>query len=240
MFLGYIYTAIFIGFQLPDTTYPEVEQIHDVTLIKGAGNVTEQTIIVAVTLYERVPPGSGFDVATPSRRGLVDGTISDNDLNFGQDFSLSLLVSFQPNQSEIFIPFTIFHDIQVENIEAVQLIIEAPTAAIELHDSPPRFKTLSDYSSFFIVIEDDDRKLLCVVACFNIMHAFLACIHVAHARFPSFLTGYRIGFENSSYTVNEGVGSLEVCVRMFEPPDDIPIDGNFIVAVETVADTAGE
>ena len=51
---------------------------------------------------------------------------------------------------------------------------------------------------------------------------------------------FRVGFETLSYTVNEGVGSQQVCVRMFEPPADTVINGNFLVAVETVADTAGE
>ncbi len=41
---------------------------HNVTIIKGEGNVTEQTIVVAVNLVQTVPPSSGFDVATPQMR----------------------------------------------------------------------------------------------------------------------------------------------------------------------------
>ncbi len=53
-------------------------------------------------------------------------------------------------------------------------------------------------------------------------------------------TGYRIGFVNTSNTLNEGVGFHVVCVRMFEPPDDVSISDSFVAAVETVADTAGK
>ena len=52
--------------------------------------------------------------------------------------------------------------------------------------------------------------------------------------------GFRVGFENITYTVSEGVGSQQVCVRMLEPPDDVTITtDDFLVAVETVEDTAG-
>ncbi len=58
--------------------------------------------------------------------------------------------------------------------------------------------------------------------------------------FPCMYAGFRVGFENITYTVSEGVGSQQVCVRMLEPPDDVTITtDDFLVAVETVEDTAG-
>ena len=53
-----------------------------------------------------------------------------------------------------------------------------------------------------------------------------------------------IGFENTSYTVAEDIGSLEVCVRVFEPNNrtelELPIEMPAIsVVAETVAGTAG-
>ena len=51
--------------------------------------------------------------------------------------------------------------------------------------------------------------------------------------------GPRAGFETTSYTVSEGVGSQEVCVRMFDLPNT-HITRTFRIAVETVAGTAGE
>ncbi len=150
---------IFIGYEIASMTYPEVENTHPVTIIKGAGNVTEQTIVVAVNLVQTVPPGSGFDVATPSDEN------GDNDVLFGQDSSV--LAFIPPGDDRITVPFTIFSDELPENTEAAQLTLEPPTDTIG-EDPPPRFELLPEYPTFFIVIEDDDRKLFCVVACFNI------------------------------------------------------------------------
>ena len=53
----------------------------------------------------------------------------------------------------------------------------------------------------------------------------------------------RIGFENTTYTVDEGIGSLEVCVRVLVPDDsvELPLTGGtaLIAVVTTVAGTAG-
>ena len=53
-------------------------------------------------------------------------------------------------------------------------------------------------------------------------------------------SAFRIGFENTSYIVCEGIGFLEVCVRLFEPPEESSI-GRLTVnlGVETVQGTAG-
>lgn len=50
-----------------------------------------------------------------------------------------------------------------------------------------------------------------------------------------------IGFENTSYAVVEDIGSLEVCVRVFEPNDrtELPVERSIRVEAETVAGTAG-
>ncbi len=131
-------------------TYPEVENSHQVTIIKGAGNVTEQRIAVAVNLVQTVPPGSGFDTATPSDEN------GDNDL-----LDNSVLAFIPPVDDRITVQVTIFSDELPENTEAAQLTLEAPTDVI-LQDPPPRFELLPEYPTFFIVIIDDDRKLFCV------------------------------------------------------------------------------
>ncbi len=56
----------------------------------------------------------------------------------------------------------------------------------------------------------------------------------------NYYTVFVLGFENTSYTIDEGVGFQEVCVRIFEPRDDITIRVNLLVALETVVDTAGK
>ena len=53
-------------------------------------------------------------------------------------------------------------------------------------------------------------------------------------------SAFRIGFENTSYIVNEGIGFLEVCVRLFEPPEESSIGRLTIgIGVETVRGSAG-
>ncbi len=150
----YVYTDIFIGFELPDTTYPEWEATYSITLIKGAGNITEQEIFAVVDLVQTVPPGTSFDTATPSDNN------NDNDLLIGRRDDNSVLVSFLPDVNEITVSLTIFGDEQPENTEAAQLTIEAPTVEFELGVTPPRFEILPEFPNFFIIIPDDDRKFL--------------------------------------------------------------------------------
>ena len=145
----YLYIEIFIGFQLPNTTYPEVEETHDVTLIKGAGNVTEQEILVVLNLVEAVPPGTSFDTAT-----LAD-QFNDNDFRVSHR---SVIGFFPPEVNEITVPITIFDDKQPENTEAAQLVLEVPTEEVQLGVSPPYFEFLPQFPSFFIIIQDNDRN----------------------------------------------------------------------------------
>ncbi|XP_064387828.1 uncharacterized protein LOC135336006 [Halichondria panicea] len=50
---------------------------------------------------------------------------------------------------------------------------------------------------------------------------------------------FRIGFENTSYIVNKGIGFLEVCVRLFEPPEeDSIVELTIDIGVETVQGSA--
>ena len=147
-------TDIFIGFQLPDTTFSEEDFTHDVTLIKGAGNVTEQEILAVVKLVETVPPGTSFDTATPSDNN------NDNDLVLiGGSVDKSRLVSFLPNENEINVQIDVFSDELPENTEAAQLTIEAPTEEFTDGVTAPRFEILPEFPNFFIIIPDDDRKI---------------------------------------------------------------------------------
>ena len=150
---NFMATDIFIGFELPNTTYPEMESNNEVTLIKGAGNVTEQEIFAIVNLVQTVPPGTSFDTATPSEGGF------DNDLNFGRDEDFFIAL-FPPEVNQITVPLTIFGDELPENTEAAQLTLEIPTEEFQLGVAPPRFEILPEFPSFFIIIPDDDRKLL--------------------------------------------------------------------------------
>ena len=140
-----LYTDIFIGFALPSTTYPEVESDHQIQIIKGEGNVTEQTISFVVHLFQTAP--EGLETATPS-----DST-GDNDFSFPSTILLSIL----PTENDTFTSdLTIFGDDLPEVTEAAQLRLSLPT---EMDRMFPVFETLPEYAEFFIIIEDDDREL---------------------------------------------------------------------------------
>ena len=103
-------------------------------------------------MVETVPPGSSFDRATPADEN------NDNDLAFsGGIRDNSVLVSFPPEMNEISLLIDIFDDELPENTEAAQLTIEAPTEE-NAGVAPPQFEILPEFSNFFIIISDDDRK----------------------------------------------------------------------------------
>ena len=49
----------------------------------------------------------------------------------------------------------------------------------------------------------------------------------------------RVGFEETFYQVNETTGTVEICVVVYEPDIDCPIQMEFTVSFETGAETAG-
>ena len=144
MHATHLYTDIFIGFALPNTTYPEEERDYRIQIIKGEGNVTEQTISFVVNLFQYAPPGLG--TATPSAGG------DDNDFSFPS----STLESIGPEENDVFVDLYIFEDELPEVREAAQLRLNLPTETGRMF---PEFETLPQYPEFFIIIEDDDREL---------------------------------------------------------------------------------
>ena len=137
-----MYTDVFIGFAIPNTTYPEVEADHQIQIIKGAGNVTEQTISLLVNLFQTAP--EGFGNALPSVGNV------DNDFLFPS----TSFESIGPEENHTFADLTIFGDNLPEVTEAAQLRLSLPTEGIF-----PGFEILPQYPSFFIIIEDDDGEL---------------------------------------------------------------------------------
>ena len=49
-----------------------------------------------------------------------------------------------------------------------------------------------------------------------------------------------IGFTNTSYTVDEGIGTLQVDVQVFSPPDDQFIQGTTLLVIQTVSGSASK
>ena len=121
-----------------------MEADHQIQIIKGAGNVTEETISFIVNLFQTAPPGLGN--AIPSAGG------EDNDFFLPS----SSFLSIGPEETETFVTgLTLVADELPELTEAAQLRLSLLTDGMF-----PGFNTLPQYPSFFIIIEDDDRELL--------------------------------------------------------------------------------
>ena len=137
---------IFIGFEIPSRTYPEIEDSYTVSLIKGVGNITEQDLQVVVNIVQNVPTGSNFQVATLN-------AASNNDLEVPPKGFQSFIRDFARDSDQITIGFDILPDELPETTEAIQFTIAIPNDA-----TAPVFRTLTEYPTFFIIIEDNDSK----------------------------------------------------------------------------------
>ena len=49
-----------------------------------------------------------------------------------------------------------------------------------------------------------------------------------------------IGFTNTSYTVDEDIGTLQVDIRVLNPPDDQPLPASVDVAIQSVSGSASK
>ena len=49
-----------------------------------------------------------------------------------------------------------------------------------------------------------------------------------------------IGLTNTSYTVDEGIGTLQVEVRVFSPPDDQPLPASVHLVIQSVSGSASK
>ena len=50
----------------------------------------------------------------------------------------------------------------------------------------------------------------------------------------------RVGFEETFYRANEAGGTVEICVIVYQPNIECPIEMNFSVTFETRSETAGK
>ena len=118
---------------------------YSVTLIKGVGNITEQDLQVVVNIVQNVPTGSNFQVATLNEASNNDLEVPPGTPSFVRDFLR--------NSDQITIDFDILPDGLPETTEAIQFTIAIPNDA-----TAPVFRTLTEYPTFFVIIEDDDSK----------------------------------------------------------------------------------
>ena len=157
---SHLLADIFIGFQIPNGTYPEIEMSHSVSLIKGFGNITEQDLQVVVNILQIVPTGSNFQIATVN-------AASNNDLEVVPGGVQSFVRDFLRDLDEITIEFDILPDELPETTEAILLTIAIPN-----DETTPVFKMLPEYPTFFVIIEDIDGK-------FKIMYYLKVMYHLS-------------------------------------------------------------
>ena len=56
----------------------------------------------------------------------------------------------------------------------------------------------------------------------------------------SFNLAIIIGFTNTSYTVDEGIGTFQVEVRVFSPPDEQPLQAAVELVIQSVSGSASK
>ena len=225
--------AIRIGFEVPSYTYdePQFDEIIDpfflsptgqpengpIFLVKENNIVSEQTFLIAIQVTDSAPFSAAIQPATLGE-----------DYRFGQGGQASQL--FLPSQQRIAFLFELFTDTLAEGTEAFQATVfpedtqDLGGGVVEQFpiSSVPVFSS----SEIFITIVDDDRKFeIHQCSCSNFFLLFIAII---------------IGFANTSYTVDEAAGTLQVDVQVFSPPDDQPLQPTIYLVIQTVSGSASK
>ena len=210
-------TDIHIGFSQELYEYfetiPLVETgITNLTLVKDDNRVSEQTFRV------------GINVNDPSITDVAAATLETDDtgpgewdyrVNFvGQDF---LLADIFPLQQSLLVPFVLTGDNVPEGLEGFQL-----DASVETAGGLPRFQlplptSTTAFQSTTITIIDNDGMYL--------SYMDVSCIGRVYSIIFFYLV--QVGWEQTSYTVNEATGVFqEVCARLKKPTaaQDLAID----------------
>ena len=138
------YADIAIGFERPAYMFLEPEDeanIVDVVFLAKENNVTsEQTFQIAITVTRDTP----------------DQSIQPAEEGFREDYQIAsvLVLRMEPQEQRKAFNFRLFGDDLAEGTEAFQL---SPAA---ITDSPSFLGPTVLSPSTFVIIEDDDRKIL--------------------------------------------------------------------------------
>ena len=209
-------TVIHIGFAREEYTYYEPDfdiLITNVTIIKEANEISEQFYFVGIT------------VSTPTTEGANPATLETftaiGDYSLGGTGNPFRTLAFGPDEQEIKFNFFLYGDNIFEGTEAFRAIISTVEGTPTFQD--PNIVSLTTT----INIIDDECKLKCMT-----LHviAFHLCI-VAMA-----------GFEEPRYIIHETGGAQEVCVQVFNPPQEQPLvrDILLLASTSTNGTTAGK
>ena len=185
-----------------------------VFLIKEDNVISEQTFLVSI----QVETFYGF------------GTVIGQDIHLGQSGQESVTERFNASQQKIPFRFTLLPDTISEGPEDF-LAYLYPVDAQSLPDgTEERFPTsfLGSFIDVLVTILDDDRKFQAHVILLPYVNFFLTLLAIV------------IGFTDTSYTVDEGVGTLQVDIRVFNVPDDQLLAIFVGLVIETVSGSASK
>ena len=232
-----ILLAIRIGFELPGYTYTEplLDTLVDQFFMPSPGNsgpiylakennvISEQTFLVSVQITDSAPSGTAIQSAT-----------FRIDYGFSMGGQTSETLYFPPSQQRILVVFELLADTLPEGTEAFQasaypedtLETRAPNGTIIIERFPTPLSPHFLASEAFIIILDNDCKFYTYFVFFMHYVSIFSCLVII------------IGFTNTSYTVNEGVGNLQVDVRVFNPPDDQFVLETILLVIQTVSGSA--
>ena len=205
-----------IGFTLPVYIFnePNFETfVTDVVLVREGGHLSEQTFQVMISVQDTI------DIP-PATLEFDDEDRADYRLTSPAHF---ISLDFRPEQQNITLPLILFADNLPEGTEAFR-------ATSSRSPNFPNFRPPSmggAFASTDVLIIDDDGKLTgkCAASCYNVGVLSVAVV---------------VGFVQHSYTVSENVFAVDVCIRVFNPPqnDDLFFDIDLIIQPRT--GTAGK
>ena len=183
-------------------------------LAKENDVISEQTFLLSIQVTDSAPSGANIQPAT-----------------LDADYRIGVTLTFLAFQQRINFQFTLFPDTLPEGTEAFRASVSPQDTRMRPDGSTETFPTFLNPESLtsetFVVIEDDDRKFIFSIATVIIMctNQYLAII---------------IGFANTSYTVDETIGMLEVIVQVFNPPDDQTLPATVELVIQTVSGSASK
>jgi hypothetical protein len=189
-------------------------------LVKENNVTSEQTFLISVQVTDSAPVG-------------IQSATIDLDYRIGSHGVTTITELFPPSQQRIPFRFELCSDTLPEGTEAFQASVspedtrkftdENGTMMVEQYPTSLNPSTLS--SEIFITILDDDRKFQ--THCIFLMECYLFTC-----------SGIRIGFTNTNYTVDEGIGILLVDIQVFSVPNEQPLPVIVELVIESVPGSA--
>ena len=186
-------------------------------MLKEGDVISEQIFVVSFQVTDSAPSG-------------IQSAAIDQDYRFGIAGQTSLSEFFLPFQQRIPLQFELLADTFPEETEAFQVTVSSEDFQDLGGGLVEHFPTyqypLNLTSEIIITILDNDRKLY--VANFFAIFYLISCLAII------------IGFTNTSYTVDEGFGTLRVDVQVLNVPDEQPLPAPVVLTIQSVSGSASK